>query len=93
MTSFVVSFFVKTQNVPEVASVSVIRLHTKNYKAQSAASIEWSQSLSPYKSDKSNATERTGFIFFAFCGMREADIASETLRLITECHEDGKHEK
>jgi len=32
MTSFIVSFFVNTQNVPEVASVSVIRLHTKIIK-------------------------------------------------------------
>jgi hypothetical protein len=93
MTSFVVSFFVKTQKVPEVASVSVIRLHTKIKKPQSAASIEWGQSLSPDKSDKSNATERTGFIFFAFCGMRQAEIAYETLRLLTECHENGKSEK
>jgi hypothetical protein len=32
MTYFIASFFVKTQNVPEVASVSVIRLHTKIIK-------------------------------------------------------------
>jgi len=55
----------------------------KNYKTRSAASIEWSQFLSPDKSDKSNVTERRGFIFFAFCGMTEADTASETMRLVT----------
>jgi hypothetical protein len=32
MTSFTVSFIVKTQNVPEVASLSVIRLYIKMIK-------------------------------------------------------------
>ena len=76
-----------------MASVSVIRLYTKIIKPNLPRQLNGTNLYPPDMSDKSKATERTGFIFFAFCGMREAETAFETLRLLTECHEDGKSTK